>query len=320
MQPKISVIVPIYNIEKYVEECIKSILEQSYNNIELILVDDGASDSSGEICDGWAKKDARIKVVHQKNGGLACAVNTGLQHVTGEWILFVDGDDFIFPHTLQHVIELQQKHEADLVIYDFSFDKQVESSEEVLIHTNNIGALKNLYIRNSEYKNIRLVTTVRWTKLYRKEVLDGIVFPEGRIHEDEIVHEILYRCKKVLYTNRKCYFYRQREDSIVHETISIKVLDKLQAFKERVHFFENIENTELMNLAINKFVLLFIQMFCKSENVKEESEKKRFMERLDEYEAWADAYKKQLYGKAKAELILYKCCPWLVKKLYQIKH
>jgi hypothetical protein len=207
-----------------------------------------------------------------------------------------------------------------LIIYDFSFKKEMEDTKEELIHTDNIGALKNLYCKNEEYPNIRLVTTVRWTKLYRKEVLNGIVFPEGRIHEDEIVHEILYRCKSIVYTNRKYYFYRQREDSIVHETMSIKALDKLQSFKERVEFFEEIENKELVRLAINKFVLLFIQMFCRSENLKDESEKKLFGERLKEYEVWVQAYKKQLHGKARIEMFLYKICPKLLKKMFQVRH
>jgi len=320
MQPKVSVIVPVYNIEDYIEECICSILEQSYHNIELILVDDGATDSSGEICEEFAKKDNRIKVIHQKNGGLACAVNTGLRNVTGDWIVFVDGDDCISPTTIQYAMGLQQRYAADLVIYDFSFNKQMEDTEEFLMHTDNIGALKNLYIKNNDYENSRLVTTVRWTKLYRKNVLDGIVFPEGRIHEDEIVHEILYRCNSVVYTNRKCYFYRQRESSIVHENMSVKVLDKLQSFKERVEFFKKIENKELVELAVNKFVLLFVQMFCRSNQLKDDKEKKLFLERLEEYEVWLQAYKKRLYGKARLEMLLYQFSPELLKKLFQMKH
>ena len=150
MQPMVSVIVPVYNIENYIEECICSILEQSYKNIELILVDDGATDSSGEICEEFAKKDGRIKVVHQKNGGLACAVNTGLRNATGEWIFFVDGDDCIFKTTIEHTMELQQKYGADLVVCDFSYKKEVEDTEEFLLHTDNIGAhgLDTVYPHN----------------------------------------------------------------------------------------------------------------------------------------------------------------------------
>ena len=128
MRPRVSVIVPVYNIENYIEECICSILEQSYNDLELILVDDGATDSSGDICDKFSQKDNRVKVIHRENGGLACAVNTGLKHVTGEWIVFVDGDDCISESAIQHVMELQQKYDSDLVIYDFSYRKEMENT------------------------------------------------------------------------------------------------------------------------------------------------------------------------------------------------
>lgn len=320
IKAKVSIIVPVYNIEKYVQECIESIRKQTFDNIEILLVDDGSTDKSGEICDQFQDKDNRIRVIHQKNGGLACAVNTGLTHATGEYILFVDGDDWICPFTVEYALELLQKEKANMVLYDFSCAPDFVQEDEYLEVTDNVGALKNLYIENSNFPRLRLMTTVRWSKLYKRELLEGIVFPEGRIHEDEIVHEILYRADKVVYTNKKCYYYRQREGSIVHETLSIKALDKLQSFKERVQFFENVNNQELLSFAVNKFVFLYMQLFCKCELVQNKDEQKDFLLKLKEYGQWIQQYKAIFQKKAKVEMMLYRSCPNVLKKIYWLTH
>lgn len=320
MQNKVSVIVPVYNIENYIQECVESIQRQTFDNLEILLVNDGSADGSGELCEQFQKQDNRIRVIHQKNGGLACAVNTGLKNATGDFILFVDGDDWIYPFAVEYALHLLQRERADIVIYDFTSDFDFAQDDEYLETTDNVGALRNLYLQNSQFHNLRLMTTVRWSKLYKREVLEGIVFPEGRIHEDEIVHEILYKAKKVVYTNKKCYFYRQREGSIIHEAISTKALDKLQSFKERVQFFEDLNNQELLFLAVNKFVFLYIQLFCKCELVENGEEQRSFLLKLNDYGTWIQQYKVFFGKKAKAEMSIYSISPGLLRKIYWMMH
>lgn len=318
---KVSIVIPVYNVEQYVEECINSVEAQTYNNLEIIIVNDGSTDNSGDICLEFMKHDSRIKVIRQENGGLSCACNTGLRHATGDLIMFLDSDDKYYPWTVEHMTGLLKRENADIVIFNFSGEEQFNQDEIYYKTMDNIGALKNLFRQKDNDTKIRCSTITRCTKIYRKEILDNIVFPEGRIFEDESrVHEILYRAKKVVYTNEICCFIRLREGSINHSTFSIKNLDKLQAFLDRVKFMEKIKQQELLKLSCNKYVSLFIQIFADKDAVTEKKQYDEIVKQLEKYYDWIHKYWSCLSLQSKVKLILYKCFPAVLKRVYRFWH
>ncbi|WEG11506.1 glycosyltransferase [Pullulanibacillus sp. KACC 23026] len=258
MEPKISIIVPVYKSEACLETCVQSILKQSFSDFELILVNDGSPDSCGEMCEELSKKDKRIKVIHKKNGGAASARNAGLKRALGKYIAFVDSDDFIHYRMYECLYKVINENASDIAMCDFikvSSNKKpackIKVNGEVkLEHYSNLEALEQLYSNTS---NLRLVIPVN--KLYKKHLFKGLEFKEGRICEDEfIIHEILYASQKVSYINETFYFYLQRPNSVMNAPYSVKRLDKVHALKERVDFFQSIKQPRLANLALRGYI------------------------------------------------------------------
>lgn len=225
--PRISVIVPIYNTEKYLNKCIESIINQTYKELEIILIDDGSSDSSADMCDNWAQKDKRIMVQHKPNGGLSDARNAGITLSTGEFIMFVDSDDFIDIHTIADLYKIQSSTNADVVcggIYKYSNGniRKVynESIHQEIISFTGIEQVKN--ILNSK------TDCGVWCKLYTRNVIHNHRFIKGRYNEDIIFLFSLYpKCSKVVYTNKQYYYYRDTAGSITH-VLSEKTMHALQ--------------------------------------------------------------------------------------------
>ena len=182
--PLISVIVPVYNVEKYLKKCIQSIINQTYKNLEIILVDDGSSDNSGKICDEFAQKDNRIKVIHKTNGGLSDARNAGLDVMSGEWVSFVDSDDFVSPYYIENLHYLVNKYDVDMAITSFVrfFNENTKlssnkiSNQEVLIH-NPDEAIKNMLY--GKYYSVSACF-----KIYKKDLFYNNRFTKGKIYED----------------------------------------------------------------------------------------------------------------------------------------
>ena len=244
---EISIIVPVYNVEKYLENCIESILNQTFKDFELILVDDGSTDNSGKICDIYKKKDSRIKVIHKNNGGLSSARNAGLDIACGKYVGFVDSDDYIHYQMYEKLYHQIIKNKADISVCGFQKVKQFEKDllstnkfyEKVELF-NNIEALEQLYCKYStEF-------VVSWNKLYIKTLFKDIKFKEGVIHEDEfIIHRLLYNVNKVVYNNEKLYFYLQRRGSIVSSEAEVYQIDKIYALSDRIKFFYDKNLTDL---------------------------------------------------------------------------
>lgn len=261
---KISIIVPIYNIELYLEKCIESILNQSFKEFELILVDDGSTDRCAEISNMYATKDSRIRVIHKKNGGLSSARNAGIEIAKYKYIAFVDGDDFIHKDMYKILYEEIIKNNSEIAICNFkkvynknSISNSMENKRSV--NLSNIDALNMLYSeKGAEF-------TVAWNKLYNKELFDDIRFEYGKIHEDEfIAHKILYKAQKITYIEQELYYYVQREDSIVNSKFNIKKLDAVYAFNERKLFFKQIKNSELQYKAEYNYVKYFFESYYKA--------------------------------------------------------
>ena len=237
-EPLVSVIVPVYNVEKYLRQCLNSIVNQTYQNLEIILIDDGSPDDSGMICDEYAAKDERIRVFHQKNAGLSAARNSGLNTMSGEYVIFVDSDDWIVPHAVERMLTVFNSTDADLLIYNF---KMVYEEGNTNPHRSN-SPIKDEILTRSQLLE-KLMEPGEWyfciacNKLYKKEIFRELRFPVGYIHEDEaIMHRVISECKKITTLSEALYCYRQVPGSIMGKGRTIRSTDKLTALADRICF------------------------------------------------------------------------------------
>lgn len=246
----ISIIVPVYNIRDYVEKCVSSIIQQTYHNLEIILVDDGSTDGSGKICDQYIQKDARIRVYHKKNGGLSDARNYGLDRMTGAYVAFVDGDDWVHPQMYEILLSVMQKEQADLVSCEF--EREDPSFAENLIIMEDIKY--NVFSREQVIANLGISKIVAWNKLYRAKIFDNIRYPYGKLHEDEyVIHEIIWRCKKIVSVDKAMYFYMVRDNSIVAKLTPKRIEDALTGLEERIRFIAEHCTEEGLESAIKGY-------------------------------------------------------------------
>ncbi len=245
--PVVSIIVPVYNVKSYVGECVESLCRQTYTNLEILLVDDGSTDGSGEVCDEYAGRDERIRVIHQANRGLSGARNMGLDDARGEYIAFVDSDDLVSPNYIETLYELLMKYEADIAAcaYIKVTTEQLADIREKVLSFDNVKeicmpSVKLLKQWHGKYKQQE---TVAWNKLYCRELWNGrrkIRFPEGRNHEDVLIsHLVVQGAKTIVLTTEILYFYRIRKGSITLQTEydREKVWQNLRAQRERMEFF-----------------------------------------------------------------------------------
>lgn len=250
---KISIIVPIYNVEKYLEKCVKSIITQTYKNLEIILVDDGSKDNSGKIADELSKTDSRIKVIHKENGGLSSARNEGIKYVTGEYIAFLDSDDCIIPTFYEYLYDLIIKYNADIAQGYFLRiqDELIDEVNSIIDEANSKITVEEKVLTNKEALNILygikelpyIQEVVVWNKLYKKDVLNNIIFPVGKLHEDEFTtHKILYNAPKIVVSNKFIHGYMQTKNSIMRKEIKLsRVKDCLGASLNSIEFFKDKE-------------------------------------------------------------------------------
>lgn len=317
--PKLSIIVPVYNVEKYLCKCIDSILNQTFKDFELILVDDGSTDRCGVICDDYAKKDYRVKVIHKKNGGLSSARNTGLDVAKGQYIGFVDSDDYIDIRMYEIMLNHSIEHESDIVICDFRYVKEDDNIEKSILrqniediqveNMNNIRALESLYMRNA------VSFEVSWNKLYKKKLFEGIRFEEGRIHEDSIIiHDLFYKCNKVTHIKCCLYSYLMRENSITSSSFTIKNLDGIYALKKRMDFFYEKNLMDLKYKAQYDYIVRFIRDYYKAkENMPNERKLLKYL-KLNFNKIWLELFKNPYYNwKEKLAIYLFIINPYLYK-------
>lgn len=265
MNPEISIIVPVYNVEKYLHRCIESIINQTFSNYELILVDDGSTDQSGDICEEYARIDKRIKVIHKENGGQSSARNRGLEIAKGEYIGFVDSDDFIHERMYEILYNNALKNFSDVIICEVikvpenqGINNKDLISQPDVQNFSNIEALNQLYIPFDPMGNDNEGWIFPVNKLYKKFLFDNISFRAGRIYEDEfIIHKILHKCNVVSFIPLKLYGYVQRKNSTVNSPYSIRKLDRVYALKERVEFFKEIDDNNLVHKALKCYIEVF---------------------------------------------------------------
>ena len=256
MNPKVTIIIPVYKVEEYVGRCIESVINQTYKNLEIIIIDDGSPDNSGSIADKYMIIDKRILVVHKTNGGLSSARNTGIELSSGEFISFLDGDDWLDLFFVEKLLSFFSNYEVDIVVSEFIKTNEFQKISSIKNNSytifSNLEALSNL----AHFNNILL--TISCSKIYKRALFNGILFPLKKVHEDEfIAHKILNKAQKIIVINQPLYYYFQRPDSITGIGYSYKSeIDRLDAFLDRKQFFTALNMTS--NILFTSKTIFFI--------------------------------------------------------------
>lgn len=265
MKELISVIVPVYNMERYLERCVKSILQQTYEQLEIILVDDGSTDSSPQMCDAYAAQDDRIKVVHKKNGGLSDARNAGLAVATGTYIGYVDSDDWIEPQMYEKLYHACVTHEAQIAICRYAKvyqDGTIKGGTKEIVPLDREELLQIYICDNSEYTIYNSV----WSKLFHRELVEGVLFPVGRNSED-IMYTTKAFCKasKAVYVDECLYDYvLDRTDSIMNVKSEERMFqDEIPFWKEHIAYIRVHVSEEMGDLAAYHFYRRMLSYYIK---------------------------------------------------------
>lgn len=237
----ISVVIPVYNVENYVSKCIESVIKQTYKDLEIIIVNDGSTDRSGSICDFYSRLDKRIVIIHQENKGLSAARNKGIESATGEYIGFVDSDDWIQEDMYEFLYKNIINYNADISIcgcrHVYSVDHNIDDASTV--KKDDIKTIEGKDIISNYIINYKkgLIKNIVWDKLYKRNLFDKILFPEGKIYEDHFVsYKLLDKARKVVISNNPKYNYFIRGDSLSHRPPSKHIFDLFDAHVERYEF------------------------------------------------------------------------------------
>lgn len=223
----ISVIVPVYKVENYIKQCVESIINQTYKNLEIILVDDGSPDKCGEICDGYAAEDSRVKVVHKENAGVSEARNSGLDIASGEYISFVDGDDRVEKGFIEYLYKLMKEHNADVSICSFKF---IKDENKIINHPSDDGSVIVMDNEQLLYQALKaeLFSNSPCLNLFKKSLFDDLRFPAGKIYEDiPTILKAYSKCGKAVFGNRCLYTYIYREGSITKRDFEPEMLTSI---------------------------------------------------------------------------------------------
>lgn len=266
-QKKLSVIVPVYNVAGYLERSVDSLLRQTYQNLEIILVDDGATDGSGELCDLFAQKDCqRIKVIHKKNGGLSDARNVGMQHATGDYIAFLDSDDYLHHKAYEILIHHMETLGADIAEGEYWKVTDQQEDREYWGCGVDICTRNQALIKMMRWETFDISV---WNKVYKRETVEGLNFPVGKIHEDEFwTYKTYFRAKKLLHIYFPVYYYQQqRSGSILAAAFSEKNFHSTDALLERIEYVKQNapELLDEANISLVTHIFFHLQNFVLNE-------------------------------------------------------
>lgn len=267
MNSLVSVIIPVYNTEKYLDECMQSVLNQSYAPLEIILVDDGATDSCPHLCDDYAKKDFRVKVVHKQNGGLSSARNAGIRIAKGKYLTFVDSDDIVAPDMVETMVSLAQQENAEIV--KICLARKEHSVDCIASAGNYFGVLPSEALRRIYTDPPQIISACG--KLFHARLFLDISFPEGRYYEDEFTTPKLYNAaSKIVFSESILYFYMQRNnDSIMRSSLTEKkIQDSLYVLQERTFFFRKIGDKPLVRKSKIDYYYKLIHLMDECERSK----------------------------------------------------
>lgn len=258
---KLSIIIPVFNVEEYLPKCIESVVNQTYDNLEILLINDGSTDNSGVICDNFAHKDERVKVVHKENGGLSAARNLGLSLATGHYIAFLDSDDYIDSEMYETLVDALENADADIAACGF---KEIYQNKTIVnSHTNSVtiydkvGAVNSLF---AETKNVRFEV---WNKVFKKEIIGSIRFKDRQIFEDVYFdRNVFLKMNSLVYVDKPMHNYLKER---VGNTNSYFNENKLCIFKELDDFAEELKNNEMIEVSnrMSAFALhTTISLYC----------------------------------------------------------
>lgn len=258
----ISIIIPVYNVEKYLKKCVNSIINQTYTDFELILVDDGSTDNSGKICDEYSKKDSRVIVIHQRNQGTAVARNTGLDLVHGEYIIFIDADDYIESDCLRILTNSIKDTDCECCICGYQvIDESYNLKEKVFFENSftisGVEAIKERYIS----EDIRINIINPWGKIFKREVWEDLRFTSGLYYEDLDIMPYLYlNIDKVKFIYNIGYNYMIRENSSSHGSgkDDKRIIDSVLIREKHIKLFESVNENKLVNYNIKSLMDLLI--------------------------------------------------------------
>lgn len=262
----ITVIIPVYNVKPYLSKCLESVGKQSYKNLEIILVDDGSDDGSFSICKEFSKRDSRIKLYHTKNLGLSHARNVGLDHANGEYIVFVDSDDYIHENMISTMMD--KAEDADLVICNYKRvlnDTKKEIPQDAKCLKDDSWNYKQFW-EHYYLKNLNVFCCVAWNKLYKRKLFKNIRYPINEIHEDEyIINDIVSRCNKIKIINDVLYYYVQRGNSIMHNSYQ-GYMGRAEVFIGRCDAFQNRNLVGILRENLNEIPGFLVKGFNESQN------------------------------------------------------
>lgn len=260
--PKVSIIIPVYKVEKYLDACVTSVIAQTYRDLEILLIDDGSPDNCPTLCDVWAEKDSRIRVIHQNNGGLSAARNAGIEASTGDYLLFVDSDDTIETDVVQRAMEAQQHSGAELVIFNLVYvdeNDQLLGKPDFSKFRDELLSPEEIWQRYFALQEQRIYYVVAWNKLYKRELFKNMRFKVGKRYEDQfLMPELLRQCAHVMCLSYVGYHYVQRKGSIMAQGSSRNYLDRPEYLLEWTHAFaaqggvlraEGLLNDAIQNLS-----------------------------------------------------------------------
>lgn len=319
---KVSIIVPIYNVEKYIHKCINSLINQTYKNLEIILVDDGSPDNCGYICDEYARRDSRIKVIHKKNGGLSNARNKGVEIATGDYVMYLDSDDYLELTACEELNNIIQKTQADIVCFNL---KKVNEDGKTIItsgiyNQGNTKELKEMTYQEAMIDNLyrRNIRYEAGSKIYKREIVEKVQFPEGMLAEDfATFYKFLYKANKIIFYSRCLYNYVQRNGSIMKEKSDKLYNDIYQTEKERYILLKDIckhkeECKQMESVHFRNLSKIYAKLYNK---VKYEKINQELKNQLN------DININLLYTRDKILYIIYKFNTpfflWGMKKIYK---
>lgn len=308
----VSIIIPVYKVEEYLHECIDAVLKQTYKNLQIILVDDGSPDSCGLICDQYKINDPRIEVIHKENGGLSSARNRGLELAQGEYISFIDSDDYVSPVFIEELVNAAEEYNSDVVCVDYTTEEQKLScskhSQSLILNTNDAISM---LLNPTGYR------CFAWNKLYKKYLFENIRYPEGRLYEDIVTtYELFKFCNKIVYINSPYYYYRVRESSISTSDFSDRNYDLLYAInvvdKSCKKSFPDAYKE--LHIGFLTYYLAFINQMIVSRKVDQDSEKELQRDIFRSFKNMLTSNNIPL--KRKIEFSVFAMNPQLYRKIY----
>lgn len=259
MKKKISVIVPIYNMEKYLSRALDSIYSQTYHDLEILMVNDGSTDASEKICQEYCQKDSCFVYLKKENGGVSSARNLGLEKATGDYITFVDPDDYIAENMYEKMMTECEKHHADIVMCAYQITNGEQNNDQK--HNCHVECFDGQRAQERYFEGMYEATemTVMWNKIFKAQNIKNVRFPVGRIQEDEsVTYKLLYQADKIVYLDVPFYFYYVRQDGYMNQKFNRQRFNLFQAYIERLEFYEEKKEADLWK----KLFFLYVHMLC----------------------------------------------------------